>query len=294
MKARVIEIKRFAVHDGDGIRTTLFLKGCPLACVWCHNPEGIGSAPQLAYMADKCIGCGSCVSGCPSGAHSVKDGLHIFEREKCIGCGKCEEECPVNALKFYGREMSVEELLPLLTEDREFYENSGGGVTLSGGECLCHPDFCAELLARLKEQGIHTAVDTCGAVSREAIDKVMPYTDVFLYDVKAIDGEIHKKCTGRDNALILENLKYIDGCGKQIEVRYPYVPDYNSGEAEKIGEFLSGLKNLTAVRVLAYHKYAGSKYSSLDMENKLPERMPTEEEVEEARNIIRKYGIKVI
>lgn len=294
MKARVIEIKRFAVHDGDGIRTTLFLKGCPLACVWCHNPEGIGSAPQLAYMADKCIGCGSCVSGCPSGAHSVKDGLHIFEREKCIGCGKCEEECPVNALKFYGREMSVEELLPLLTEDREFYENSGGGVTLSGGECLCHPDFCAELLARLKEQGIHTAVDTCGAVSREAIDKVMPYTDVFLYDVKAIDGEIHKKCTGRDNALILENLKYIDGCGKQIEVRYPYVPDYNSGEAEKIGEFLSGLKNLTAVRVLAYHKYAGSKYSSLDMENKLPARMPTEEEVEEARNIIRKYGIKVI
>ena len=294
MKARVIEIKRFAVHDGDGIRTTLFLKGCPLACVWCHNPEGIGSAPQLAYMADKCIGCGSCVSGCPSGAHSVKDGLHIFEREKCIGCGKCEEECPVNALKFYGREMSVEELLPLLTEDREFYENSGGGVTLSGGECLCHPDFCAELLARLKEQGIHTAVDTCGAVSREAIDKVMPYTDVFLYDVKAIDGGIHKKCTGRDNALILENLKYIDGCGKQIEVRYPYVPDYNSGEAEKIGEFLSGLKNLTAVRVLAYHKYAGSKYSSLDMENKLPARMPTEEEVEEARNIIRKYGIKVI
>lgn len=294
MKARVIEIKRFAVHDGDGIRTTLFLKGCPLACVWCHNPEGIGSAPQLAYMADKCIGCGSCVSGCPSGAHSVKDGLHIFEREKCIGCGKCEEECPVNALKFYGREMSVEELLPLLTEDREFYENSGGGVTLSGGECLCHPDFCAELLARLKEQGIHTAVDTCGAVSREAIDKVMPYTDVFLYDVKAIDGGIHKKCTGRDNALILENLKYIDGCGKQIEVRYPYVPDYNSGEAEKIGEFLSGLENLTAVRVLAYHKYAGSKYSSLDMENKLPARMPTEEEVEEARNIIRKYGIKVI
>jgi len=294
MKARVIEIKRFAVHDGDGIRTTLFLKGCPLACVWCHNPEGIGSAPQLAYMEDKCIGCGSCVSGCPSGAHSVKDGLHIFEREKCIGCGKCEEECPVNALKFYGREMSVEELLPLLTEDREFYENSGGGVTLSGGECLCHPDFCAELLARLKEQGIHTAVDTCGAVSREAIDKVMPYTDVFLYDVKAIDGGIHKKCTGRDNALILENLKYIDGCGKQIEVRYPYVPDYNSGEAEKIGEFLSGLKNLTAVRVLAYHKYAGSKYSSLDMENKLPARMPTEEEVEEARNIIRKYGIKVI
>ena len=294
MKARVIEIKRFAVHDGDGIRTTLFLKGCPLSCVWCHNPEGICAAPQLAYMRDKCIGCGLCVSACSVGAHSIKDGVHSFDREKCIGCGKCENECLVGALKFYGREMSIDELVPLLTEDREFYENSGGGVTLSGGECLCHPDFCAELLKRLKEQGISTAVDTCGAVSRDAIDKVMPYTDVFLYDVKAIDPDVHKACTGLDNKRILENLKYIDDCGKRIEVRYPYVPGYNSEEAEKIGEFLATLKNLTGVRVLPYHKYAGSKYSSLDMENRLPERMPDDKEIEAARKAIGRFGIKVI
>lgn len=294
MKARVIEIKRFAVHDGDGIRTTLFLKGCPLSCVWCHNPEGICAAPQLAYMQNKCIGCGLCVAACSVGAHSIKDGVHCFDRDKCVGCGKCEEECLVGALKFYGREMSVDELVPLLAEDREFYENSGGGVTLSGGECLCYPDFCAELLARLKEQGINTAVDTCGAVGRDAIDKVMPYTDVFLYDVKAIDADVHKACTGLDNKRILENLKYIDDCGKRIEVRYPYVPGYNSEEAEKIGEFLAPLKNLTAVRVLPYHKYAGSKYSSLDMENRLPERMPDDKEIEEARKAIGRFGIKVI
>lgn len=294
MKARVIEIKRFAVHDGDGIRTTLFLKGCPLSCVWCHNPEGICAAPQLAYMQNKCIGCGLCVAACSVGAHSIKDGVHCFDRDKCVGCGKCEEECLVGALKFYGREMSVDELVPLLAEDREFYENSGGGVTLSGGECLCYPDFCAELLAKLKEQGINTAVDTCGAVGRDAIDKVMPYTDVFLYDVKAIDADVHKACTGLDNKRILENLKYIDDCGKRIEVRYPYVPGYNSEEAKKIGEFLATLKNLTAVRVLPYHKYAGSKYSSLDMENRLPERMPDDKEIEAARKAIGRFGIKVI
>ena len=294
MKARVIEIKRFAVHDGDGIRTTLFLKGCPLACLWCHNPEGICAAPQLAYMKDKCIACGSCAAVCQSGAHNIENGVHTFIREKCVGCGKCESECPVNALKFYGKEMSVDELLPLLTEDREFYENSGGGVTLSGGECLCYPDFCAELLSKLKEMGIRTAVDTCGAVSREAVDKVMPYTDIFLYDVKAVDSDVHKACTGRDNSLILENLRYIDSCGKKIEVRYPYVPGYNSEEAEKIGELLATLKNLVAVRVLPYHKYAGSKYASLGMESKLPDRMPSDEEVEAARETIRKFGIKAI
>ena len=294
MKARIIEIKRFAVHDGDGIRTTLFLKGCPLKCVWCHNPEGICAAPQLSYMKEKCIGCGECLAVCAAGAHSVKDGLHVFEREKCVGCGKCEEVCLGGALKFYGREMSVDELLPLLLEDKEFYENSGGGVTLSGGECLCHADFCAELLKKLKEQGIHTAVDTCGMVSRAAIDKVIDFTDVFLYDVKAVDPETHKKCTGQDNALILENLKYIDSRGKKIEVRFPYVPDYNSDQTEKIGELLATLKNLTAVRVLAYHKYAGSKYASLEMENTLPERMPTDEEMQSVKSKLINYGLRVV
>jgi pyruvate formate lyase activating enzyme len=167
-------------------------------------------------------------------------------------------------------------------------------VTLSGGECLCHADFCAELLRKLKAEGISTAVDTCGFVSRAAIDAVLPYTDVFLYDVKAIDPEVHERCTGHGNAEILENLKYLDSAGAKIEVRYPFVPHYNSEEAEKIGEFLSGLKNLLGVRVLGYHKFAGSKYDSLDMENRLPEDMPTDAELEKAKESIRKFGIRII
>ncbi len=290
MTGTIFEIKRFAVHDGDGIRTTVFLKGCSLKCVWCHNPEGISAKPQLSYHKDKCIGCGECVGVCPEGAHGMTDSGHVFDREKCISCGKCEEVCLGEALKLYGKKMTVEELMPTLLEDRDFYENSGGGVTLSGGECLMQADFCAELLKALKRENINTAVDTCGQISREAIDKVIPYTDIFLYDLKAYDPAVHKKCTGHTNELILENLRYIDECGKKIEIRIPYVPEYNSGELEKIGEFLSTLKNLTRVRVLPYHNYAGSKYESLGMDNTLPDvPLPTSEEIAAAESIINSY-----
>ena len=187
MKARIFEVKRFAVHDGDGIRTTVFFKGCPLKCVWCHNPEGISTKSELAYYAHKCIVCGECQNVCPTGAHTIENGKHSFNREKCIICGKCTDVCLSDALILYGKEMTVEELLPVLLKDKDFYDNSGGGVTLSGGECLMQADFCAELLQMLKKEGINTAVDTCGYVPKESIDKVLPYTDTFLYDIKAID-----------------------------------------------------------------------------------------------------------
>lgn len=293
-KAKIFEIKRFAVHDGDGIRTTVFLKGCPLKCVWCHNPEGIEFNPQLALYENKCTFCGECARVCPEKTHKTESGLHIFDREKCIACGKCEEACFNGALKLYGKEMTVREIMPLLLEDKDFYDNSGGGVTLSGGECLMQADFCVELLKELKENGIHTAVDTCGFVSKETLDRVMPYTDIFLYDLKAYDGEVHIKCTGQSNKLILENIKYIDSCQKTIEVRIPYVPGYNSEQIEKIAVFLSGLKNLTKVRVLPYHNYAGSKYSALNMENTLPEILPENDMIEKAKECIRSYGIDTI
>ena len=259
MKAIISDIKRFAVHDGDGIRTTVFLKGCPLKCVWCHNPESISFKPQIAYYENKCIGCGEC----------EKEG---FTTESCLGEAKI----------LYGKEMTVEELLPKLLEDKDFYETSGGGVTLSGGECLCQADFCAELLKKLKEQGINTAVDTCGFVSKEAIDKVLPYTDTFLYDIKAIDENVHIKCTGQSNNIILENLKYIDSCNKSIEIRIPFVPEYNDNQIEKIAVFLKPLKNITTVKLLAYHNYAGSKYTALGMKNNLPEALPTKEQLQKA------------
>ena len=286
MTGTIFEIKRFAVHDGDGIRTTVFLKGCPLRCRWCHNPEGLISKPQLAYYQHKCIGCQECTAVCPTGAHSFEKGVHTFNREKCIGCGQCTKACFSDALTLYGKETTVEELLPVLLEDREFFENSGGGVTLSGGECLVQADFCRELLRSLKKEGIHTAVDTCGFVSREALDKVIPYTDVFLYDLKAFDEDVHIRCTGFSNSIILENLKYLDSLGKAAEFRIPFVPGWNDDQAEKLAAFLSTLTNITGVRVLPYHNYVGSKYQALDLPNTLPEELPTKEALAQAKRIL--------
>lgn len=294
MKAKIFEIKRFAVHDGDGIRTTVFFKGCPLKCLWCHNPEGVSSNSELAYLEHKCINCGECISACKYDAHKIVDGKHYFDRSKCTLCGSCVEACLGEALVFYGKEVTVETLIDELLKDKAYYDNSGGGVTLSGGECLLYADFCAELLKRLKSLGVNTAVDTCGYYDKSILDKVINYTDEFLFDVKAIDEVTHIKCTGKSNNTILENLLYIDSKGVKIEVRIPFVPEYNDGEIEKIGLVLSRLKNLTGVKVLAYHNYAGSKYQSLDMVNTLPSRLPTSDQLENAKNILRKFNLNVL
>lgn len=284
MKGIVSDIKRFAVHDGDGIRTTVFLKGCPLKCLWCHNPEGISPKPQLAYYQHKCIGCGECAAVCPQQAHSMEGG-HTFDRDKCISCGACAKVCLGEALTFYGKEMTADEVLAIFLEDKAFYESSGGGITLSGGECLMQPDFCAELLKKCRESGLHTAVDTCGFVSKETLDKVIPYTDVFLYDIKAIDEEVHIQCTGQSNRIILENLRYLEKNGCKVEVRIPYVPGHNSDQMEKIRSFLSGFTNIIKVRVLAYHNFAGSKYDALSMENTLPIVLPGEGEMKDIESL---------
>ena len=292
--ATVFEIKRFAIHDGDGIRTTVFFKGCPLKCVWCHNPEGISARPEIAYYSHKCTECGACVEACEHGCHTVERGVHTFDRSKCTACGKCENVCYSGALKLYGREMSVDELLEILVEDKIFYEQSGGGVTLSGGECLMRADFCRELLKKLKAEGISTAVDTSGCVSKKAIDTVFPYTDVFLYDVKALSSDVHQRATGVPNGVILDNLAYINDLGGSVEVRIPYVPEYNAKEIEAIAERLSGLKCVSKVRVLPYHDYAASKYSALDMENTLPKILPSDDEIEGAISVLEGYGIRVV
>ena len=264
MKAKIFEIKKFAVHDGDGIRTTVFFKGCPLRCVWCHNPEGLSAKTETAFYEHKCIGCGEC----------KKAG---FTTEDCLGEARVE----------YGKEITVDALIPLLLEDKDFFENSGGGITLSGGECLMQADFCTELLKRLKKNGIHTAVDTCGYVSREALNKVIPYTDIFLYDLKAYDKDVHIKCTGVSNEIILKNLLYLDTLGKNVEIRIPLVPNYNDGQIEKIANFLKPLKNISKIRILPYHNLAGSKYEALDIKNTLPSRIPTDEELKKARDLIK-------
>ncbi len=270
MEGKIFDIKKFAVHDGDGIRTTVFLKGCPLKCVWCHNPEGIDVASRLAFYSHKCVNCGACTKVCA--CHTLEDGVHKFNASSCVACGKCSDVCLADALTVYGKATSVDDLMPILLEDKDFYEHSNGGITLSGGECLLQADFCAELLKRCKEFNFNTAVDTSGFVPWKNIEKVLAFTDVFLYDVKAIDEEVHIRCTGVPNKLILENLKKLDNAGKKIEIRIPYVPQYNDNQIEKMADFIVGLKNITKVRILPYHDMARSKYDSLLMKDTMPEK----------------------
>jgi len=297
MTAKYIDIKKFAVHDGPGIRTTLFVKGCPLKCKWCHNPESISFEKQLSYLADKCIGCAECVDACLSGAHSISGGAHAFDRDKCIGCGKCEQVCLGEALKLYGNEITVDQAFDIMMEDKSFYDNSGGGVTVSGGEPMMQADFVAELFKKLCEQGIHTAIDTCGYVKFSEYEKVIPYTKMFLYDIKHIDSKKHQEATGKPNELILENLLKLDETGIDIEIRIPFVPGINTDEetVRGIGEFLSRCRHITRVKVLPYHSLAGSKYESLDMENTLPKvESPSDELLDWAADIISSYGVKAI
>ena len=290
----ILNYKRFAVHDGDGIRTTLFLKGCPLACRWCHNPEGIGFKPEIAYLAHKCIGCGECAAVCPQGAHTM-DGGHRFERAACTACGKCAEACLGEALTLYGTVITAEEAAKTLLADEAFFRESNGGVTLSGGEPLMQPRFTAEVFRLVREKGIHTALDTCGDAPREALDAVLPYTSQVLFDVKAASSETHEKYTGRPNARILENLRYIDARGVPIEIRIPLVPGVNDGEIAAIADILAPLHSITAVRVLAYHGYAASKYESLGIPYLGANfTAPTNETLDAAEAALKARGLAVI
>lgn len=298
MKGYIFDIKRFAVHDGRGIRTTAFFKGCPLKCVWCHNPEGIYGAKQLGYLKHKCVNCGACAAVCPCGAHTLNaENTHSFDRAKCQLCGKCAPACLNKALTLYGRHTTVDELLPVLIQDKDFFDESGGGVTLSGGEALTQPDFCEELLKRLKAAGTDTAVDTCGFVPAQTLKRVLPYTDTFLYDIKHMDSECHKRLTGQPNELILDNLRMLSDMGAQIEIRFPLVPELNDDAANlrAMGEFLRGLKGINRVKVLPYHEFARTKYASLDMLDTMPNvRAPGQDDLRAAVDILKSYGLNAV
>lgn len=269
MKGMITGIKRMAIHDGDGVRSTVFFKGCPLKCNWCHNPENISFEKEIAFYQRKCIGCRSC----------EKDG---------------PQACPTGAKVYYGEEWTVEALTDELLQDRDFFESSGGGVTLSGGECLAQAEFAIALAKHLYERGISVDIDTCGFVSPQVLKDIIPYTDTFLYDIKAIDPKVHRKCTGQDNTLILENLKYLAEAGCKIEIRYPFVPGYNDEECHKIGQFLKEITHITKVKVLGYHGYADAKYRALGMPDTLPKVTVTAEEVDVAVDILREYGLNAV
>ncbi len=290
---RIFAVKRFEIHDGQGIRTTLFLQGCPLACKWCHNPEGMKPKPILAFTENRCVVCGRCSSVCDN--HEIINGNHVFHRENCVSCGRCETVCPQSALTLYGKEVTAEEILPALLEDKLFYEQSGGGVTLSGGEPMQQAEFTLKLLKKLKENGISTALDTCGLASPEAYQKVLPFVDQILYDVKAIDSKVHEAITGQDNALILSNLTALSQSFGNIEVRVPYIPGMNDHEMEAIAAFLAEKTNVQAVKVLGYHELAKDKYTSLDLPflmegTTVPDKMT----LENVRAVFRAKGLNVL
>ena len=293
MDAILLDHKRMAVHDGPGIRTTFFFKGCSLKCRWCHNPESISFAPQMGYFEHKCINCGECGSVCENSAHIFDAEQHRFEPEKCTVCGACEDVCIGQAMKLYGRRTTLEQALALALEDEPFYRNSGGGITVSGGEPLLQIDFAEAFLKALKEHGLHTAVDTCANVPAGAIRRVMPFTDLFLVDFKHADPEQHKRLTGADNTLICKNLKMLSDAGAAIEIRIPFVPFCNDSEENlrKTGEFLKDL-NISLIRILPYHDLARGKYKAVSMPDTMPETdTPTDEQILHAAEILRQYGL---
>lgn len=271
MEGNIFDIQRFCVHDGPGIRTTVFFKGCPLRCIWCHNPESQKREVSLAYYAHKCVSCGACTVACTQNCHKITDKKHVFERYGCVYCGKCASACSVGAIELLGRKATVSEILDEVLRDKTFYKNSGGGMTVSGGEPLMQGQFLTELLKGAKDQGIHTCIETCGFASKDTVREVAKYTDVFLFDIKETNDTRHKELTGVPFTPIKENLMLLNSLGARIVLRCPLVPDINTREAhfDGIAKIASSLDNLAEVNVMAYHLLGNGKYDALEMENKM-------------------------
>ena len=295
MKLRVSEIQRFCMHDGPGLRTTVFLKGCPLRCAWCHNPETQSSRAELLFYSSKCIACGACASVCTEGAHGIGE-KHTLDREKCTACGVCAELCPTCALELCGKDMSFDEIFSVIEKDRAFYGELGG-VTLSGGEPLMQKDSAVSFLAECKARGFSTAIETCGYADSEVLRAALPYVDLFLWDIKDTDSERHKKYTGVGNESILKNLSIADQSGARIRLRCILVNSVNTDEAHytAIAKLEKSLRNSDGIELLPYHAYGGTKAQFIGGENNgVKEWIPKEQQIDQAKLIMKALGANVI
>ncbi len=290
MRHTVTEIQRFCMHDGPGIRTTVFLKGCPLRCFWCHNPETQASTAQLMFHPAKCIGCRACTL-CPNGVHGEADGKHAIDRTRCTACGQCVAACPTGALALSGSEMTSEEIIELALRDKAFYGTTGG-ITLSGGEPMLHPKACIELLRLAKDAGLHTAVETCGYFPSEYLEPLARVTDLFLWDVKDTDDGRHRKNTGVSNERILQNLRAADAYDVPIVLRCILLRGINLNDTHlrRIGELYCSLQNAVRVDLLPCHSLGSSKAEAIGIPvPRLVQFEPTQAEMDAANQTLREY-----
>ena len=269
MNGRITTIQRMSLHDGPGIRSTIFLKGCNMQCGWCHNPETLAGNPELEWIQQKCIGCNSCVEVCQSGAFSLVDGKPDFQKSLCTACFDCIRVCFAEAINKVGREVTPEEVFAEVKQDFPFFKTSDGGITISGGEPMLQVEFTMQTLALFNKSGIHTALDTNLSFSWTQYEKVLPFTDLVLADLKLMDNDLHRQWTGRHNSTILENIYKLDVSGVPYFIRTPVIPGVNDNEKEisSIARFVASLKNLKKHELLPYHSMADCKYNNLEIEN---------------------------
>ncbi len=270
-RGRVFNIQRFSVHDGPGIRTTVFLKGCPLSCLWCHNPEGGSFHPEIVVVENRCIECGECVSVCPLGLPSGVGGGWAGDKRRCVMCGSCVDACPTEARQIAGRDVWVDEVMEEILKDRVFYDDSGGGVTFSGGEPLAQPRFLTAMLEACRAEGVHTAVDTSGLVSKDRLLDMAALADLVLFDVKLVDAVRHREYTGVSNETILENLRTLGASGCAIWLRVPIIPGINDDpeNIEATARLAASLPSVQRVSLLPYHRLGSDKLKRLGSKDAL-------------------------
>ena len=296
-KARIFNIERYAVHDGHGIRTLVFLKGCPLRCLWCANPEGQSPEPDLLYAEVDCIGCGACVEVCPQEALQLDGGGLVRDDSRCRICGLCVGECYAQALQLDSRLMSVDEVMTEVKKDMRFYRRSGGGVTLSGGEPVLQKEFAAAILKACREEFLSTAIETCGHYPWEHMAALLPWLHQVFYDVKHISPQVHERLTGRDNELILANLRRLAVSDVELVVRVPIIPGLNDEDENIAGiaRMVKGLSERCSMELLPYHNLGMAKYRKLSMRYELGDVIPPDADtMERLRQRVRRSGVRCL